>query len=57
MHAEPQYTIGLVLPEDPMYAQGYRYVVRSPGNVIIAHYKTEREAQREADARNLRHRP
>jgi hypothetical protein len=43
-------TIGLVLPEDPRYAQGYRYVVRSPGHVIIAYYKTERDA----DARNRR---
>ena len=26
----PQYAIGLVLPQDPMYTRGYRYVVRSP---------------------------
>ena len=38
-----------------MYAQGYRYVVRSPGNIVTAYYKTEREAQQDVDSRNRRH--
>ncbi len=55
MHEEPQYTVDRVTPGDPMHAKGYRFVVLSPGNVPIAHFRTEKEAERDADSRNVRH--
>ena len=53
--SDSQYAVGLVLPEEPKYAQGYRYVVRSPGNIGIAYDQTEREAQPDVDSRDQRH--
>jgi hypothetical protein len=55
VHEEPQYTVDRVRPGDPMHAKGYRFVVLSPGNVPIAHFKTEKEAEHDADSRNVRH--
>ena len=55
MHEEPQYTVDRVRPGDPMHAKGYRFVVLSPGNLPIAHFKTEKEAEHDADSRNVRH--
>ena len=55
MHEEPQYTVDRVTLGDPMHAKGYRFVVLSPGNVPIAHFRTEKEAERDADSRNVRH--
>jgi hypothetical protein len=55
VHEEPQYTVDRVRPDDPMHAKGYRFVVLSPGNFPIAHFKTEKEAEHDADSRNVRH--
>ncbi len=40
---------------DSMHAKGYRFVVLSPGNVPIAHFTTDKEAEHDADAHNVRH--
>jgi hypothetical protein len=56
MHTEPEYTVNVLHKDDPMYAKGYRFVVLSPGNLPIAHFRTEKDAQHDADSRNVRHR-
>jgi hypothetical protein len=54
MHTEPEYTSTSFTRMTPMYAKGYRFVVLSPGNFPVAHCKTEKEAQHDADSRNVR---
>jgi hypothetical protein len=53
VHEEPQYTVDRVKRGDPMHAKGYRFVVLSPGNIPIAHFRTEKEAEHDADSRNV----
>jgi hypothetical protein len=51
MRAAANYSVGTIVI-GPLFDQGFRFLVRGPGDTDIGHFKTEEEAQREVDALN-----